>query len=270
MSARQRGAPGRPLAALLAGLLLLLAGCTSDTGHSAVDSALQSRFTPIVIAIGKNRAAKMSGGTGVAVLVGSYALQSWREESIKKSTSTFIVLRHVVGGKKKVTVFRFDSRHRIHVAMNGRFEQDIVQNVITITPDPKVNSRIVVTDATTGDTVLTTGSFNTTLGVIKGYQGIDFDTGDEIKRGKDGSGVDLGYMNADWINGSAVASWPKDKEPSLAGCSSLPADAWDDGLSLVLKGTHCIRTNAGHIGFMQLSTGLPAKMRYVIWKDTVT
>ncbi|MFF5075885.1 hypothetical protein ACFY36_02455 [Actinoplanes sp. NPDC000266] len=82
-------------------------------------------------------------------------------------------MKQQLDGRSKASVFRFASGHKVRVAMN----------VVTLTADPAVDSTIVVTDATTGDTLEQTGSFNLSPTQAKACTGIDSGT---QMRGDDG------------------------------------------------------------------------------------
>ena len=101
----------------------------------------------------------MSRG-GIAARIGLFEVGQLREESLRRANSTFLVVKQQLDGRPKASVFRFDSGHQVRVAMNGKFDELIDKNVVSLTADPAVDSTIVVTDATTGDAVERTGSFN--------------------------------------------------------------------------------------------------------------
>ncbi|WP_179855189.1 hypothetical protein [Paractinoplanes atraurantiacus] len=123
-------------------------------------------------------------------------------------------MRQQLGGRTKASVFRFASGHKVRVAMNGKFDEVIDKNVVTLTADPAVDSTIVVTDATTGDTVERSGSFNLGLAQAKAYTGVDFDSGDQL-RGDDGS-MDYSYYKMKFTNGARLHKWEGEGDPTTA------------------------------------------------------
>ncbi|MFF5296443.1 hypothetical protein [Paractinoplanes globisporus] len=237
---------------------------TSDEGNSKVDAALQSPFAPVVIAVLKRQAAKIKGPAGIALLLGTYELDQLRKDSLKKANSTFLVVRQQLGGRPKSTIFRFDSGHRVRVAMNGKFDELIDKNVVTITPDPAVDSTIVVTDATTGDTVERTGSFKVNLSAAKAYTGIDFDTGTQVR--VDHGSMDYSYYGASFTNGARMHKWDKG-DPTLADCSSIPSAEWSksDWHLKLGGGVYCIVTSDGRFGYFHLVNGWTATSTYAVW-----
>jgi hypothetical protein len=257
----------RRIAGVTAAVMLgaLASACTSEEGNSTVDAALQSPFAPIVINVLKRQAAKIKGPSGIAAWVGLYEIGQLRNESLKKANSTFLVVRQQLDGRQKASVFRFDSGHRVRVAMNGKFDELIAKNVVTLTADPTVDSTIVVTDATTGDAVERSGSFNVSLVEAKAYRGIDFDGGNQL-RSDDGS-MDYSYYKMKFTNGARLHKWNKGGDPTLADCSSIPSSEWSDS-SMYLKIGHaefCIVTSDARFGFLHLASNIVASTTYTVW-----
>jgi len=243
----------------------LASGCTSEEGNSTVDAALQSRFAPVVIKVLQRRVAKIDGPAGVAAWVGLYELKELRKESLRKANSTFLVVRQQLDGRPKASVFRFDSGHKVRVAMNGKFDELIDKNVVTLTADPAVDSTIVVTDATTGDVVERTGSFNVSVSEAKAYTGIDFDTGNQL-RGDDGT-MDYSFYKMKFTNGARLHKWSQHGDPTLADCSSVPGREWSDSsVYLALgHGEFCIVTSDARFGFLHLAGNIVTSTTYTIW-----
>ncbi|XVU28202.1 hypothetical protein ACQPZJ_14490 [Actinoplanes sp. CA-054009] len=137
--------------------------------------------------------------------------------------------------------------------------------MVTLTADPAVDSTIVVTDATTGDTVERSGSFNLSLTQAKAYTGIDFDSGTQL-RGDDGT-MDYSYYKMRFTNGARLHKWDKDTDPTLADCSSVPKDEWSES-SMFLGLGHtefCIVTSDARFGFLHLPSNIVDSTTYVIW-----
>ncbi|AGL18747.1 hypothetical protein [Actinoplanes sp. N902-109] len=252
-------------AALVVTLVAAESACISSDGNGIVDAALQSPFAPVVIKVLKRRAATISGPAGIATLVGLYGVEELRKESLRRANSTFLVVRQQLGGKPKASVFRFDSGHRVRVAMNGKFDELIDKNVVTLTADPAVDSTIVVTDATTGDTVARTGSFNMTVTQAKAYTGIDFDSGQQLRR--DDGTMDYSFYEVRFVNGARVHKWTGDGDPTLADCSSVPSDEWSSSLLTFSPGhvEFCIVTSEARFGYLRLTSNVVASNRWVLW-----
>ncbi|WP_189079027.1 hypothetical protein [Mangrovihabitans endophyticus] len=142
--------------------------------------------------------------------------------------------------------------------------------MVTLDVDPGVDSTVVVTDATTGDSPEVSGSFNMTWATLRGRIGVDLDTATELAASDDTSGMDFNYLLISGAHGTRLHRWTQG-DPSLAGCTSVPGNDWSsvDLRMRVQNGKYCVVTSDGRFGFIDyVGASKIGESQYVLWKRT--
>ncbi|MFE9257798.1 hypothetical protein [Streptomyces sp. NPDC006879] len=234
----------------------------------------------MIIEMAKDALPRMLSASTRASLIGTFAVEVIAAEQAKEADSTYLLIRRKNKGKTSVSVFRFPTRRKLRISMNGEFVQEVEHNRITITVAPDTNSRISVVDAHTGDRLHREGSFRLFgWGAKEAY---DLDTGKSgdadsdsttFKKGHDlrvaslteTFGKGLGIRMA---NGASAAIVKNSKQATYDGCASLPADKWSGRMfnsdPLEVHPTFCVRTSDGRYGRVRMKLDL--SYHYVLWE----
>jgi hypothetical protein len=270
----------RGLAAGLAALTMV--GTLAACGHRVdadADAVLQSPVATIVLDVTKYglvvvAASDIPGVDDLAAL-GVWGVKSLQDHIDKSHSAdpnaTLLVITHTVGKKQEASIYRIDTNRTLQVTMNGKFIEEITPGIITISAQPGVASKIVVTDANSTERVYRQGTVTLWR---KGYSA-NLDAGTTSTVTPSNAEIFRGLYSISTMNGTTVLPWQSPGQASLTACESFPASQWSGRLAGVsMHGisagtTWCVHTSKGYYGAIVWQPPdllIGDQFSYVLWK----
>jgi hypothetical protein len=239
-----RRAATRPSAtAFLALSLLLLIGCSSSSGHPAAVIQYRLPFIPITFSLDSNGHFSVSTGLSITTPLGTFSAGAQVGIPISND-STRVSIVHTVSGMSEEDVYDIAERGPMNVCLDGRFQESIGENNITIQALDGVSTVSIVQAGSQCDTatlsatpsspangqtggsgsctpkINAVGSFHATAAQTVEITGSCFGTGNVS------SGTDTAYFHINDLTAGWNACWTGDPDTDQVTCN---LSSWANG-----------------------------------------